>query len=199
MNQANSWGFGGVVKSVRKNYAFMFERGYEVVSAGGYDMGWQVLLRKQDLFARIIRSRGEEAIDFRTGTQPPDEFTDIGSLIYAATGEKIPPEKSSDIKIIQQHLDKIESYLEGEYLRNKDSLRAAAEEYYAAFSQADVVPRTAEEEYYAEFPQARVAMPPEPKRNPILYYPLMVIIILLILGGLVTLCMVLVERLFSLF
>lgn len=199
MSQANSWGFGGVVKSVRKDYAFLFERGYEVVSAGGYDMGWQVLLRKQDLFARIVRSRGEEAIDFRTSTQPPDEFTHIGSLIYAATGEKIPPERSSDIEVIQQYLGRIESYFEGEYLKNKDSLRAAEEEYFAAFSQADVAPRTAEEEYYAEFPQARVAVAPEPKRNPILYYPLLVIIILLILGGLVTLCMVLVERLFSFF
>ena len=159
----------------------MLERGYEVVSVDDYDMGWQALLRKQDVFARIIRSRGEEEIYFRMATQPPDEFTDIGSLIYAATGAKIPRWESSDTKVIKQYLDKIESYFKGEYLRNKDSLRVAQEEYYAAFSQGGVV------------------VPPQPKGKPIFYYPLLGIILLLILGGLATLCLVLADRLFSVF
>jgi hypothetical protein len=159
----------------------MLERGYEVFSVEDYDLGWQVMLRKQDLFTRIIRSRGEEEIYFRMGTQPPDEFTDIGSVIYAATGDKIPRWESSDSKVIEQYLNKIETYFEGEYVKNKDGLRAAQEEYFAAFSQGGVV------------------VPPEPKEKPILHYPLMGIIILLILGALTTLCMVLLDRLFSAF
>ena len=83
--------------------------------------------------------------------------------------------------MIAQYLERIETYFESEYLRNKDSLRAAQEEYYAAFSQGEVV------------------IPPDPKTRPILHYPLMVMIILLIVAGLVTLCMVLLERLFSVF
>jgi hypothetical protein len=158
----------------------MLESGYEVVSVEDYELGWQAVLKKQDVLARIIRSRGEEEIYFRASTQSPDEFTDIGSVIYAATGDNIPRWESSDPKVIKQHLDKIESYFGGEYLRNKDSLRAAQEQYYAAFSQGAVVP-------------------PKPKGKPILHYPLMGLIILLILGGLTTLCMVLAERLFSLF
>ena len=181
MKQTNSQAVQDALLSVKEKYGFLLERGYEVVSAEDYDVGWQVLLKKQDVFARIIRSRGEEEMYFRMGAQPPDEFIDIGSVIYAATGEKIPRWESSDTKVIKQYLGEIESYLEGEYLRNKQGLRAAQEEYYAAFSQGGVV------------------SPPEPQRKPILYYTLMGIIILLILGGLATLCMVLVNRFFTTF
>jgi hypothetical protein len=178
MKQTTSRVVQDALKSINENYGFMLERGYEVLSVEDYDLGWQVILRKQELLAKIIRSRGEEEIYFRMSTQPPDEFTDIGSVIYAATGDKIPRWESSDTKVIKQYLDKIESYFEGEYLRNKDGLRAAQEEYYAAFSQGGVV------------------SPPEPKVTPILHYPLMGIILLLIFGALITLCLVLADRLF---
>ena len=181
MKQTTSRAVQDALKSVHENYGFMLERGYEVLSAEDYDLGWQLLLRKQELLARIIRSRGEEEIYFRRGTQPLDEFIDIGSVIYAATEDQIPRWESSDTKVIKQYLDKIESYFEGEYLRNKDGLRAAQEEYYAAFSQGGVV------------------SPPEPKVIPILYYPLMGIILLLIFGALITLCLVLADRLFTTF
>ena len=178
MKETRSRAVQDALYSINTNYGFMLERGYDVVSADDYDLGWQVLLRKQDLFARIIRSRGEEEMYFRTGTQPSDEFTDIGTVIYAATGEKIPRRESTDIQMIKQYLEKIESYFAGEYVINKDSLRAAQQEYYAASSQGGVV------------------VPPEPEAKSILYYPLMAIIILLILGGLITLGMVLVDRFF---
>lgn len=198
MKQASARTVRDAWKSINENYRFMLESGYEVISVDDYEVGWQVVLKRQDVLARIIRSRGEEDIYFRASTQTPDEFTEIGSVIYAATGDKIPRWESSDPKVIKQYLDKIESYFVGEYLRNKDSLRAAQEQYYAAFSQEDVVPRTAEEEFYAQFSPGGVASP-EQKGKPILHYPLMGIIILLILGGLTTLCMILAERLFSLF
>ena len=179
MKQTKSQAVQDALLSVNEKYGFLLEKGYEVVSAEDYDVGWQVLLRKQEVFARIIRSRGEEEIFFRMGAQQSDEFIDIGSVIYAATGDKIPRWESSDTKVINRYLGEIESYLEGEYLRNKHGLRAAQEEYYAAFSQGGVV------------------SPPEPEGKSILYYPLLGIIILLILGGLATLCMVLVDRLFT--
>lgn len=178
MKETNSRAVQDALKSINANYRFMLERGYEVVSADDYDLGWQAELRKHDLFARIIRSRGEEEIYFRTGMQPSNEFTDIGTAIYAATGEMIPRWQSSDPKVIQQYLEKIESYFASEYVTNKDSLRAAQKEYYAAFSQSGVV------------------VPSEPTAKPMFYYPLMVILILLILGGLITLGMVLLDRLF---
>ena len=181
MQQTPSRAVRDGLKHIHATYGFMLERGYKIVSADDYDLGWQAVLRKQDVFARIIRSRGEEELSFRMGMQPADEFTDIGSVIYAATGDKIPRWESSDTTVIKKYLDRIESYFEGEYLRNKDGLRAAQEEYYAAFSQGGVV------------------SPPEPKAKPLLHYPLMAIIILLILGGLATLCLVLADRLFTAF
>jgi hypothetical protein len=181
MKQTNSQAVQDALKSIKENYGFMLERGYEVVSVDDYDLGWQVVLRKRELLARIIRSRGEEEIYFRMGTQLPDGFTDIGSVIFAATGDKIPRWESSDTTVIKKYLDKIESYFAGEFFRNKDGLRAAQKEYYAAFSQGGVV------------------SPPEPKRKPTLYYLLMGIILLLIFGALITLFLVLADRLFTAF
>lgn len=57
--------------------------------------------------------------------------------------------------------------------------------------------RTAQAEYYTAFAQGGVELPTETKVIPILYYPLMGIIILLLFGALTTLYMVLLDRLFS--
>ena len=102
-------------------------------------------------------------------------------MIYAATGDKISLQESSDRKVIEQYLGKIETYFQEEYVKNKDGLQAAKKEYLAAFLQGGVV------------------SPPEPEAKSILYYPLMAIIILLILGALATLCLVLADRLFAVF
>ncbi len=181
MKQTNSRTVRDALKSINETYGFMLERGYEVVSVDDYDLGWQVVLRKQDLFAKIIRSRGEEEIYFRSSTQPTEEFTDIGAVIYAATGDKIPRWESSEPKVIQQYLDQIETYFRNEYVKIQDGLQTAQKEYFAAFAQGKVV------------------VPPEPERKPIFYYPLLIIILLLILGALVTLGMVLLDHFFSVF
>ena len=183
MQDTNSRDVQAALHSINTNYVFMLERGYDIVSADEYDLGWQALLRKQDLFARIIRSRGAEEIYFRHATQQPDEFTDMGSVIYAATGEKILRQESSDIKVIKQYLEKIESYFAGEYVSNKEGLRAAQKVISdASWKAYNETVRRAEE---------------EAKGNPIIDFPLKIIIIVLILGGLVTLVMILLDRLFS--
>ena len=174
------------LKHIHETYRLLFEKEYEVFYAEEIALGWQVVLRKRDLFVKINEIREEEEIFFRMGTPPPDEFTDIGSVIYAATGEKIPRWESSNPKVLEQYLNKIETYLEGEYARSKDSLRVAQAEYYAAFSQGAVV-----------VPPGTAVAPGEPKKKSILYYALMGIVLLLIFGGLITLCMVLVDRFFS--
>ncbi len=188
MKQAPSRAVRDAVKSIHEMYGFMLERGYEVFSAENHDLGWQVVLRKQDVFARIIRSRGEEEIFFRSSAQQSDEFIDSGTVIYAATGDKIPRWESSDSKVIEHYLDKIETYFESEYVKNRDGLRTAQDEYYAAFSHGNVV-----------LPPEPAVIPTETKVIPILYYPLMGMIILLVFGALTTLYMVLLDRLFSAF
>ena len=160
------------------------ERKKETWSEGSTEevpMGWQVVLRKQNLFVKILRLRGEEEIFFRIGNKSSEEFTDIGSVIYAATGDKIPRWKSSDPDVLEQYLNKIESYFMGEDVKNKVGLNAAQKEYYAAFAQGGGV------------------VPPKSKVIPILHYPLMAVITLLLFGVLTTLYMVLLDRLFSVF
>ncbi len=178
------------VKDIRKTYGFLFERGYDAFSVDVIDMGRQVTLRKQDVLVRIAESRGEESISFRKDSPLPDEFTDIGSVIYAATGDKIPPWESSNPKVLAQYLDRIEAYFGGEYVKNIDGLRTAQDEYYAAFSQGGVV-----------VPPEPEIIPSRPSQKiiPILHYPLMAIIILLLFGALVTLYMVLLDRLLAAF
>jgi hypothetical protein len=181
MQQTNSRAVRDALKYINETYGFMLERGYEVFSAEDYDVGWQVVLRKADLFVKILRTRGDEYVSFRTSTQPPDEFIDIGSVVYAATGEKIPISYDSYSKELQQDLDRIETYFESEYVKNEDSLRVA------------------QKEYRETLPPVEVISPKEPGIIPILHYPLMVMIILLLFGALMTLYMVLLDRLFSAF
>ena len=188
MNQNTPRWVQKALEDNRNTYGFLSEKGYEFFSSGVIDLGQQVKLRKQDVFVRIEEVRGEQEVYFRMGTPPPDEFTDIGSVIYAATGDKIQRAESSNPQVLAQYLDRIEAYFTGEYLKNTDSLRAAQEEYYASFVQAEVVA-----------PPELHEISTERKKIPILHYPLMAIILVLIAGGLITLCLVLVDRLFAVF
>lgn len=181
MKQDNSQFIQKALKHINEIYGFLFEKGYSVFSAEAVSMGWQVILKRQDVFIKILEFRGEEEIFFRMGTQVSDEFTDIGSVIYAATGDKIPRWKSSDPDVLEQYLTKIEAYFMGEYVKNQVGLNVAQKEYFAAFAQGGVV------------------APPKPKVIPILHYPLMGIIVLLLFGVLTTFYMALLDRLLTAF
>lgn len=178
MNQTNSRAVRDGLKYVHEMYGFLFERGYELFSAEDYEVGWQMVLRKPGLSVKIIRTRGDDYVSFRTSTQPVDEFFDIGSVVYAATGETIPLSRR-DSEELQKYLDRIETYFEGEYVKNPESLQVA------------------EKEYRATLPRVEITSPEEPKIIPILHYPLMVMVFLLLFGALATLYMVLLDRLFS--
>lgn len=180
MKPTNSRAVQDGLKYINETYGFMLERRYEVFSAEDADVGWQVVLRKPDLFVKILRTRGDDYVSFRTSAQPPDEFIDIGSVVYAATGEKIPI-SGNDSKELQKYFNKIETYFEGEYVKNEDSLRVARKEYRETL------------------PRVEVINPKEQRRISILYYPLMGIILLLLFGALTTLYMALLDRLFSAF
>lgn len=179
MKQTNSRAVRDGLTYIHDIYGFMFERGYEVFSAEDYEVGWQVVLRKSDLSVRIIRTRGDDYVSFRTNTQPANEFIDIGSVVYAATRETIPLSSGRGSEVLAQYLDRIETYFEGEYVRNPESLKVA------------------EREYRATLPRLEIKPPEEPGIIPILHYPLMVMVFLLLFGALATLYMVLLDRLFS--
>lgn len=177
----NSWILQDALKNINKHFGFMLERGYEVYSAKDYpDTNKpisEVILRKQDLFVRIYAERGVvEKLSFGTNTQTPDEFSDIRTVVYAVTGGKKVPDFFGGTKghanLLQKHLDKIEAHF-GDYVKNTGRIQAAEKEYYKAIS------------------------PKEAKIIPILHYPLMAIVIILLAGALTTLYMVLLSELFS--
>jgi hypothetical protein len=180
MKQTSSQAARDGLKYIHEAYAFLLERGYQVLSAEDADVGWQIVLGKQDLFVSVFHSRGDDYVSFRTSMQPPAELNDLGSVVFAATGEKIPL-YGSDAQKLQLYIDRIETYFAGEYLRNPDSLRAAREAYREPIYKVDPIVEEKE------------------KKIPILYYPLMGIILLLIFIFLATLFGVLLDRLFTVF
>jgi hypothetical protein len=182
VREGYSWVLPDALKSIHKDFGFMFEQGYEVYSAkddpnAGWPV-WEIILRKRDLFVRLYAERGVlEDLSFRTSTQPPDEFTDIIVVVYALTGKQWVPGISNRTQsyadLLRKHLDKIEAYFAGESVKIRDSIRNAKKEYGQAIT-------------------------PKPEKIiPILHYPLMAMIFLLLAGFLTTLYMVLLDRLFS--
>jgi hypothetical protein len=165
-------------KYAQEKYAFMLARGYEIVSVEEGFVGWNITLRKAELFVKIEHTRGDDFISFRTATQPPQEWTEIGSVVYAATGEMTSHAEDDNGKL-QTYLDRIEAYFEHEFARDPDRLAAA---------------RTA---YRATLPKVEPAVRKESKRIPILYYPLLAVVLLLLFGGLTTLYLLLLNGLFS--
>lgn len=181
IKNGNSWILQDALQTIHKHFGFMLERGYEVYSAKDDPDAkkpiWEVILRKQDLFVRIYAERGVvEELSFRTNTQPPGEFTDIRTTVYAVTEGKTAPDFFGGTKehanLLQKHLAKIEAHF-GEYVKNAGSLPTAQKEYREAIS------------------------PKEAKIIPILHYPLMGIILILLAGGFTVLYMVLLNQLFS--
>ena len=182
MKQTTSRPVQDGLKYIDAVYGFMLQRGYNVVTAEDIPMGWQVVLRKPDLVVRIQRTRGEEDISFRTAAQPPDEFFDIGSVVYAGTGAKIPLASYSGLsKELQKYIDRIETYFHGDPVLIQDSLIAAKKEY-----RATLIP-------------VQPASPKKPAIIPVLHYPLMAVIMLLLFGALITLYMVLLNGMLSAF
>ena len=80
-------------------------------------------------------------------------------------------------RLVEEELKK----LRGEYVKNRDNLRVAEKEYREAL------------------PRVEVITPKEPGIIPVLHYPLMGMIFLLLFGSLTTLYMVLMDRLSSAF
>ena len=177
----NSWILQDALRNINKHFGFLLEKGYEVYSAKDYpDTNkpvTEVVLRKQDLFVRIYAERGVvEEVSFRMNTQPPDKYTDIRIAVYAVTGGKNAPDLFGGTKghadLLQKHLNKIEAHF-GDYVKNEGNIYAAQQEYRKALS------------------------PKEEKFIPVLHYPLMGIILILLAGALTTLYMVLLNQLFS--
>ncbi len=180
------------MQDIHEKYEILLERGYEIVFVEGIPAGWQALLRKSGLEVKLFRARGEDDVLFRTEALPPDEFFDIGSVVYAATGERIPLKSYDDLSgEVRKYIAAIESYFQSEPVNLRDSLKAAQEQYHAELSASVgmVYPEGASE----------TAPPKEPKRIAILYYPLMAVVLLLLLGALTTLYAVLLDRLVSSF
>jgi hypothetical protein len=174
-------------KEIHDRYGFMLERGYEVVSVEDVPAGWQAALRKTGLVVKLYWARGEEDVSFWTDALPPDEFFGIGSVVYAVTGEKIPLKSYDDLSgELRKYLDTIEKYFQSEPVNMRDSLKAAQEQYHAELISGAAA-------------TAEAVHSKEQKRIPILHYPLLAVVLLLLFGVLTTLYMVLLERLPSFF
>jgi hypothetical protein len=138
----NSWVLQDALKTIRKYYAFMLERGYEIDSATedlqAKKPVSEVILRKQDLFVKIYAERNRvEQVSFRTSTQPPEDYTILRVAVYAVTEGKTAPDLFGGTKgyasVLQKHIDTIERRF-GDYAKRAGSLQAAEKAYWKAIS-----------------------------------------------------------------
>jgi pilus assembly protein TadC len=185
MGQTSSRAVRDGLKYISKDYGFLLRRGYEIHAVEDAEVGWQVVLRKADLFMRILHTRGDDYVYFRSAAQPPAEFTEMEIVLSVITGEKISISMESPVNDLKKYLDQIEAYFAGEYLRNPAGLRTAREDHFASLAKPEWV-----------LPVDPVRQK-EAKRFPFLYYPLMAIVLLLLLIVLTALYMILLDRLFS--
>jgi hypothetical protein len=127
MNDGNSWVQQDAIRILNKHFSFLFDQGYIISSTRDYpEAGWpasEVVLRKEDLFVKIYSERGAiEELSFRMNMQLPNEFTDIGSIVYTLTGEKFTPRlffwNKGYAKLLRKHLNKIEAHFKSDYLQN---------------------------------------------------------------------------------
>lgn len=127
MKDGNSWAQQDAIRIIDKHFGFLFDQGYKIYSTRDYpEAGWpasEVVLQKEDLFVKIYSERGAiEELSFRTSTQLPNEFTDIGSVVATLTGEKFTPSiffwNKEYAKLLRKHLNKIEAYFKSDYLQN---------------------------------------------------------------------------------
>ena len=187
MNQDNSRVVQDALKSIRTNFGFLLDQGFEIYSAKDFPEAgwpvWEVILQKRDFFIRLYAERG--AIDELSFRKSPDEFVDIGTVVYALTG-KVHSwnllwgfSGKGYANLLQEYLNQIESYFGEEYVQNKDALKSAQKEYREALVR---------KESRSEVPQ---------KVKPFIEYPLMGILILLLAGALTPVYMLLLAGLFS--
>ena len=138
----NSWVLQDALKTIRKYYGFMLERGYEIDSAKEDPQAKkpvsEIILRKQDLFVKIYAERNRvEEVSFRTSTQPPEEYTILRVAVYAVTEGKTAPDLFGGTKgfagVLQKHIPAIEARF-GDYAKRAGSLQAAEKAYWKAIS-----------------------------------------------------------------
>lgn len=187
MNQDNSWVVQDALKSINNHFGFLFEQGYAIYSAKDFPEAgwpvWEVILQKKDFFIRLYAERG--AIDELSFRKSPDDFVDIGIVVYALTGKIYSWNLlwgfsgKGYANLLQKHLNQIEAYFGEEYIQNRDALKSAQIEYRKAL---------ARKESRSEVPQ---------KIKPFIEYPLMGMLILLLAGALTPVYMLLLAGLFS--
>ena len=101
-----------ILKHVKQDFRFMFERGYEIVSTqyndGNYGGIWEVLLESQDFSLKIGYIEGERNFSFGTRS---DALMSVEALIYLLSGQK-GVLYASEAKIVNQlkrYIDEIEN------------------------------------------------------------------------------------------
>lgn len=139
----NSWVLQDALKTIRKYYGFMLERGYEIYSAKEDPQAKkpvsEVILRKQDLFVKIYAERNRvEEVSFRTSTQPLEDYTILRVAVFAVTEGRTAPDMFGGTKgyasVLQKHIPTIEARF-GEYAKKPGSLQAAEKAYWKAITQ----------------------------------------------------------------
>ena len=123
-----------VLKDIKKNFEFLFDRGYEIHSGRTineyYDV-WEVILNRQDFFVRFFSER--LWIDLYFGS-PSKGFVEIKSLTYFLSGGKdfvdySLSEMGKRTTLLREHIDEFEKCLGSEFPKFEEALKSAEKTY----------------------------------------------------------------------
>jgi hypothetical protein len=108
-----------IVRDIRQNFGFLFDRGYEIVSTrsypGRYGRSWEVLLSSPDFSLKIV---DDDGLSFFFRSLSEGDLS-LGALIYFLSGEKEILGASGGMKecanLIGKYIDEIESRYRDDY------------------------------------------------------------------------------------
>jgi hypothetical protein len=123
MKNDNSSTAQKALENIKKDFAFLFQHGYEIQSVRDLPDDrrtpvWEVVLRKEDLFVRFYGEWGNILeLSIRTNDPWRVEFVEIGKVVFDLTGDKFSPSLFGKMKsyatLLQKHLSKIETHFRG--------------------------------------------------------------------------------------
>jgi len=120
------------LEDIKKNFGFLFERGYEVVSGNILNRrfaAWTVMLRHHDFHVKFYGEKGGLNLSFGS---PEKGFAGIHSLVYYLSEEKVfsrTQGKKKEARFLQEHLDEFELCYGDDFLKHQGALKDAEQRY----------------------------------------------------------------------
>lgn len=120
------------LEDIKKNFGFLFEKGYEIVSSSILNRSfaaWTVMLKRNDFHIKFYGEKG--GLDLSFGS-PEKGFVGIHDLVYYLSGEAVFGRTKGERKeanFLEEHLDEFELCYGDDFFKHQDGLKEAEQRY----------------------------------------------------------------------